>query len=108
MTRERKLAIEQMTEVRKAIENDVNKHPASIMFEFCKKHGLVWSFDMWFCQYIGCRKCPITHPLHCEDNEYAVLTCGHATKAEKLDACDKIIQALQGKYKSEFINDQRV
>lgn len=101
MTKERKLAIEQTALVRKELQNGTDKLPASLMFSFCKSYGLDWRSDSYFCQYFGCRKCPIAGFEDCEDSLYGVLTDGHAKIAEKIKACDKIIEALQGKFKSE-------
>ena len=109
MTKERKLAIEQFALIRTELQNGTDKTPASLMFSFCKSYSLGWQNDCYVCQYIGCRKCPIAGYDACEDGLYSILTDGHVETAEKVKACDKIIEALQGKFKSEawrYYNDR--
>ena len=109
MTKERKLAIEQFALIRKELQNGTTKLPSSLMFSFCKSYGLDWRSNCYFCQYVGCRKCPIAGFDACEDGLYGILTDGHVETAEKVKACDKIIEALKGEYKSEawrYYNDR--
>lgn len=101
MTKERKLAIEQFALIRQELQNGTDKSPASLMFSFCKSYSLGWQNDCYFCQYVGCRKCPIAGYDACEDGLYGILIDGHAKLAEKLKACDQIIEALKGDFKSE-------
>lgn len=101
MTKERKLAIEQFAFIRKELQNGTSKTPASLMFSFCKSYGLEWQNDCYFCQYVGCRKCPIAGYDACEDGLYSILTDGHVDNAEKVKACDHIIEALQGRFITE-------
>ena len=121
MTKERKLAVEMWKIIRHSIENDnrlILSDIAEIKKEFCKKHNLKWSSQCWFCTYVqkpivsegrrkGCSACPIgnfDNPLGsvfgCNEGSLYAIVLNHIndySTEERLEACDKIIKALEGK-----------
>lgn len=127
MTKERKLAVEMWEIIRQAIEN--NKHLihsdiSEIKKKFCKEHHLEWVSGCWFCTYVrksvlsrgrrkGCNACPIARfddPLGiffgCDKDSLYAIVLNHRNNfsiEERLEACDKIIKALEG----ERINENK-
>lgn len=119
MTKERKLAIQMWRMIREIVRR--RKNPLGIVElyeikrDFCKKHDIKWWHHCWFCQYVrhndpegdeGCQHCPIADKTDEEVMAGRETGCCHGiyrdviygeTVALRVLACNKIIQALQGK-----------
>ena len=119
MTKERRLAIQMWRMIREKVRR--RKRPMTsfdlfhIKRDFCEKYGLKWWHECWFCTYVrnnrdlhgeGCQRCPIADKTDndvmsgissgCCRGLYHDVLYGD-TVAVRVLACNKIIQALQGK-----------
>ena len=99
MTKERKLAIQMWQEIKNEIANNPNFSNRDIVNyknEFCAKHNLFWGDGCWFCQYIpNCWQCPLRT---CSYSSVFHITCtSWINKEIRLEACDIIIAALEGR-----------
>lgn len=119
MTKERRLAIQMWRKIREIVRRRGRLIPSwelhLIKKEFCEEHGIKWWHNCWFCQYLrnnkeahgeGCQYCPLA-----DKTDDAVMSgsntgCGQGfyhdvlmgdTVTIRVAACNKIIQALQGK-----------
>ena len=97
MTRERKLAIKMWQEIVKhlkkkkiAAQFKIYKKfdVMSYKEKFCKKHGLKWRSNCYFCQYFKtCIDCPLKNCL----SEYYAVVNEHS-----VEAAEKILNTLSG------------
>ena len=123
MTKERKLAIEMWKQIRKEIEfkgmffNTISM--MNLKAKFTMSNNLDWECNCWFCQYVrrgkssrlslgteGCNLCPIAteeaklNPCVCgcvgKDSLFQMAMNIHLRTKVRLEACDKIIKALEG------------
>ena len=96
MTKERKLAIQMW----QGIKNEIAKNPYlsdigiyRLKQKFCIQHKLQWNCHCWFCQYIpNCRQCPLRNCF-----VYHIVCTSWNNKEMRLEACDIIIAALEGR-----------
>ena len=122
MTRERRLAIQMWEEIKYAIIKakrikDINHEFVSqFKYAFCSAHEVSWMWGCWFCQYVryrddlhgeGCQRCPLSDGHRgaivgydsgcCKNAYYRVLHARY--RKTRLEACDEIILALNGRSK---------
>ncbi len=124
MTKERKLAIQMWNEIKKLISKNELSDFCSISdfkLKFCKEHNLGWTSNCWFCQYVGCTRCPLLknpkkyyhndRKMACVDywilsNQRLDMKLKYIDDSNfeikmslRLKSCDNIIKVLQGKNK---------
>ena len=99
MTKERKLAIQMWYNIKNKIIYYSYFSDRSIWYykeEFCKEHNLKWLNHCWFCQYMPkCEYCPLRNCSH--SSVYHIICTSQADKEIRLEACDIIIAALEGR-----------
>lgn len=105
MTKERRLAIQMWEEIVEALKCETPEHPVfecKMKTDFCRKHGLDWYADCWFCHYIdNCIRCPISEG-GCNGKSPFRTLINSTSRLERVKAARHIIAALKGKWSTKF------
>ena len=123
MTKERRIAIQMWEYIRHQIAFDLFStrdcmmlHEVKRMYlrKYCPELLEKWWAGCWFCQYFqqefdskGEDSSSLSYKCPLNDNQddlcrghcilYSTIVNRHSTRASRLEACDKIIEALKGK-----------
>ena len=89
MTKQRRLAVQMWQEIVDKCKAGDDFYLAVYKADFCKKHGLDWCADCYFCNYFdSCSKCPLDDK--CEQ-VYRKVAFKHDVKSTEV-----ILNALKG------------
>ena len=103
MTKERRLAILMWQEIKDNLVVDSSFRVVLFKITFCETHSLHWRCSCWLCQYIRrCEKCPL-NDCDALDSTYMQVGNVHLPVEVRVEACDKIINALKGELKDGVV-----
>lgn len=89
MTKQRRLAIQMWEEIVDKCRSGEDFNLAEYKADFCKKHGLHWLANCYFCNYFyTCSKCPL-------DDNCGQVYCKVAVKHD-VKSAEIILGALRG------------
>lgn len=89
MTKQRRLAIKMWEEIVDKCRSGEDFNLAEYKTDFCKKHGLKWLANCYFCNYFySCEKCPL-------DDKCVQVYCKVAVKND-VKSAEIILNALKG------------
>lgn len=89
MTKQRRLAIQMWQEIADKCRSGEDFNLVDYKTDFCKKHGLKWLANCYFCNYFDrCEKCPL-------DDKCGQVYCKVAVKHD-VKSAEIILNALRG------------
>ena len=85
----------------------IGQHVLAYKYRFCKDHKVSWKNDCWLCQYFmryncnNCERCPLNYCGYMPNGDaspWQIVMQWRYSLELKLEACDKIIAALNGRH----------